>query len=82
MKEQAKLTFTLPPGLGARIAVCRLAHGLSQGIAARRIGKSQAWLSQAERGYFEPSHKDLKKIARVFGCPLASLRGDEVKLRT
>jgi transcriptional regulator with XRE-family HTH domain len=41
----------------------RALRGLSQAEVAHSIGRSQAWLSQIERGYLEPSSSDLDKLA-------------------
>ena len=55
---------------GARIRAARLKAGLSQSVAARRIGVSRSFLSTVERGQSGVSVHVLAAMADVFGIPM------------
>lgn len=60
--------------LGARIRALRRAHELTQEMVADRIGLSQKYLSELERGERSPSWETLVAIAHHgFEIKLASL---------
>jgi DNA-binding XRE family transcriptional regulator len=43
----------------------RILRGLTQAQLAKKIGRSQTWLCQIERGLLEPSDIDVALICRV-----------------
>lgn len=60
--------------LGRRIAVYRQRRGLSQAEFGQLIGRSEAWVSQVERGVRPVRSLDvLERIAHVAEVPLAEL---------
>lgn len=60
--------------VGRKIASYRLRRGLSQREFAPLIGRSEAWLSQVERGIREVKGIDvLEKISQQLGVPLTEL---------
>jgi transcriptional regulator with XRE-family HTH domain len=61
---------------GARIRTARLAAGLSQSEAARRIGVSRSFLSTVERGQSGVSAHVLSAMADVFGIPMGEFGPD------
>jgi len=46
----------------------RAMKGLRQADLAKRIGRSQSWLSQIEQGTLQPSEVDQALICRVLGA--------------
>ncbi len=64
--------------LGSRIRQARMEMGLSGTELARRIGKSQPYISDLERGQRTPSLPTLTALAQVLERPLSYfLAGDE-----
>jgi transcriptional regulator with XRE-family HTH domain len=62
------------PELGRKIALYRQRRGLSQREFAQLIGRSEAWVSQVERGIREAKSIDvLERVASVLEVPLADL---------
>ncbi len=59
------------------IRIFRVLRRMSQYELARRIGRSQTFICQVERGFATASPGDIKKIARVLHIPPAVLRGDD-----
>jgi len=45
----------------------RVLHGLTQAQLAERLGRSQTWLSELERGQLQPNDVDVALICRVLG---------------
>lgn len=65
------------PQLGRRIRQARMEMGLSGTELARRIGKSQPYISDLERGQRTPSLLTLTALAQVLERPLSYfLAGD------
>lgn len=68
----------ISPQLGSRIRQSRLELGLSGTELARRIGKSQPYISDLERGQRTPSLPTLKALAEALEKPMAYfLAGDD-----
>ncbi|MFC4587343.1 helix-turn-helix domain-containing protein [Sphaerisporangium corydalis] len=64
--------------IGQRIARARKRRGLSQGVLAGLIGRSESWLSQVERGQRGvDSHAVLGNLASVLGVPVSDLTASE-----
>lgn len=53
-----------------RLRDAREHAGLTQADAARRLGKSQGWLSKCEAGEIRVDALLLKAFARLYGVPL------------
>lgn len=69
MSEKAKK-------IGARIKIIRVTKGLQQMYVAKRIGVSQALLSNIESGRSTVTLETLFKLQEVFGCPMKSFFAD------
>ena len=65
MSEKAQL-------VGARIRLVRLEKGLPQNEVAARIGISQAYLSNIEKGRNNITLENLLKLHEVLDCPMSS----------
>lgn len=50
-----------------RLRLWRLAEGLTQAEAARRLGMSHLTLGYLETGRLKASHRDLERLPAVFG---------------
>ena len=50
-----------------RLRLWRLAEGLNQAAAARRLGMSHLTFSYLESGRLQPGERDLKRLRAVFG---------------
>jgi len=61
--------------LGRRLRQARLELGLSGTELARRIGKSQPYISDLERGQRTPSLSTLAALAQALGRPLSYFLG-------
>src|SRR5437763_7896626 len=60
--------------LGRKIALYRTRRGLSQREFAPMVGRSEAWVSQVERGVRSVKNlSDIEKIAQVLNVSLAEL---------
>ena len=57
--------------VGPDIRTLRKLRGISLASLAKAIGRSIGWLSGVERGQFEPSIGDLRRIAGVFEVPIS-----------
>lgn len=63
--------------IGERIAILRRRRGLSQAAVAERLGRSEQWLSNIERGVRGADrHSVLVPIADMLGVSVAELTGD------
>lgn len=51
--------------------------GISQKDLARKVGITQAFLSEVETGTKSPSLLTAAKLARALGCTIDELLGDE-----
>ena len=65
MSEKARL-------VGARIRLLRLEKGLPQNEVAGKIGISQAYLSNIEKGRNNITLENLLKLHEVLDCPMSS----------
>lgn len=65
MSEKARL-------VGARIRLLRLEKGLPQNEVAEKIGISQAYLSNIEKGRNNITLENLLKLHEVLDCPMSS----------
>lgn len=59
--------------LGNAVKELRKKRGLTQGNFCEKIGITQSYLSQVEKGHKEPSIDVLKKIADALGTPMPVL---------
>lgn len=55
------------------LLIFRRLSGLSQWELARRVGRTQPWISQIEAGHITPTYKDAKKLARVLKIDVSLL---------
>ncbi len=62
--------------LGKQIKSLRIAKGLLQGEAAKRIGVSQAYLSNIESGRNHITLRNLFKLQEVLGCSMCDFFKD------
>ena len=69
MSEKAQL-------VGARIRLVRLEKGLPQNEVAAKIGISQAYLSNIEKGRNNITLENLLKLHEVLDCPMSSFFED------
>ena len=60
-----------PAGVGGDIRALRLSRAVTLADLAGRIGRSVGWLSQVERGLYEPGIPDLRVIAGIFDIPIS-----------
>ena len=51
----------------------RVLFGVPQHVLAKKIGKSQFWLSFVERGKIKPKLSDQRKLAKALETDLATL---------
>ena len=65
MSEKAQM-------VGARIRLLRLERGLQQNEVAAKIGISQAYLSNIEKGRNNITLENLLKLHEVLQCPMSS----------
>lgn len=56
--------------VGRNIVLAREQQQISQGELARRLGIDRRQLSEWERGVWEPSTRNLRRIAVALGRPL------------
>lgn len=63
------------PGLGHRLAACRLQRGLSQVSVARVAGLNPSYLSRLERGQIQPTVATAMRIARALKTSMSDLVG-------
>lgn len=63
--------------LGARLRAARDYVGLSQDLVAQHLGVSRPAISAMERGTRKVSSVELKKLARLYGKPVAFFLGEE-----
>ena len=59
--------------LGRRLAVYRVARGLTQTAVARHIYCDRATISRYEREQIRPSPENLQRIAQLFHVPVEEL---------
>ncbi len=59
--------------IGASIKTLRKSKGINQGAMSKRLGITQPYLSQIERGHKDPSPSMLNSIAIELHTPLAIL---------
>lgn len=64
--------------VGEKIRQIRLERGIEQSVLAERIGVSQGFISQIERGLEIPSLKRLNDIAKALNVPVETLHKDKV----
>ncbi len=50
----------------------RILHGLKQKELARKVGRSQPWMSRVENGELLPQRKEVEKMAKELKIDLAS----------
>jgi transcriptional regulator with XRE-family HTH domain len=62
--------------IGARLRAARAYLGLSQELAAQHLDVPRAAVSAMERGQRKVSSVELRKLARLYGKPVAYLLGD------
>lgn len=58
------------------LKVVRMAMGLSQGAAAKKVGLSPGWYSLIESGKLQASDRAKEKLTMVFGMPAEELLSD------
>jgi transcriptional regulator with XRE-family HTH domain len=63
--------------IGARLRAAREYLGLSQDLVAQHLDVPRPAISAMERGSRKVSSVELKKLARLYGQPVASFLGDE-----
>ena len=51
--------------INTRLKAARVLRGLRQSDLAEKLGRSQSWLCEVERGLIEPSDLDVALICRV-----------------
>ncbi len=51
--------------INSRLRAARVLQGFSQAVLSKKIGRSQTWVCQLERGLIEPSDLDISIICRV-----------------
>jgi Predicted transcriptional regulators len=75
-----KVDKTTPLGLsiGNKLKILRASEQLSAEELATKLGVSQPYISQIERGLRVPSAKTLRKVAEVFGVPYGYLLAENV----
>ena len=56
-------------------AECRRKAGLTQASVAKALGKTQAVISNWERGRFKPRVSDLYRLIQLYGCTWNELMG-------
>ena len=64
-----------------RLKLIRLQSGLSQSEVAKKISLAQSRLSVFENGQIDPSPKQKKKIAKVFGLSVEELFEPDEELK-
>jgi len=69
------------PGLGHRLAACRLQRGLSQASVARVAGLNPSYLSRLERGQIQPTVATAMRIARAMKMSINDLVGPSPAVR-
>ena len=67
MDQVARLVF------GNNLRACRERSGLTQEELARRMGCTQAYISQIEQPDARPTLGTLQKVAEAVGCPISDL---------
>jgi DNA-binding XRE family transcriptional regulator len=67
MDEVAQLVF------GNNIRTCRERAGLTQEELAKRIGCTQAYISQIEQPDSRPTLGTVQRVAKALGCPIGDL---------
>ena len=55
------------------LKVIRMLHGFSQEQLARKVGRSQGWLSKVENGKLLPQREQAEKMAEVLKHDLVDL---------
>lgn len=63
--------------IGTRLRAAREYLGLSQELVAQHLEVPRPAISAMERGSRKVSSVELKKLARLYGKPMASFLGDE-----
>jgi len=76
-------TAVADSSLGDRVAFLRRRRGLSQVELASRLGRSESWVSQVERGVRSVDRLSvLERMAEVLGVPVGELRGGAPEAET
>lgn len=63
--------------VGSDLRVLRKSRSMTLAAAAQSVGRSVGWLSQIERGQAEPSVRDLRRLADLYGVSLSLLFRNE-----
>lgn len=61
---------------GLRLRELRLARGMTQERLAELAGRDRTYISQAERGFCNPSLTTMGTLARILGVKKSDLIGD------
>lgn len=61
---------------GRRLRELRLARGMTQERLAELAGRDRTYISQAERGFCNPSLTTVGTLARILGVKKSDLIGD------
>lgn len=59
--------------VGSDLRVLRRSRNMTLAAVAQSVGRSVGWLSQIERGQGEPSLRDLRRLADLYGVSLSLL---------
>jgi transcriptional regulator with XRE-family HTH domain len=67
---------------GTTVRLLRISEHLSQTSLAKKLGISRSYLCRIEKEAKEPSLALIKRLARVFGVPVALLIADKTEVAT